>query len=142
MLGINNGGQIAAFQFNVAPTAPGIFTSNGSLVPNATGQQGEEIVAFVTGDGDVTPTLATGASPSPFLALSQLPASRQPLTVTVAGEPATIVFDGIVPGFIGVTQVNFKIPSDVATGVQPLVVTVGGVSSAPVNLTVTAASPM
>jgi uncharacterized protein (TIGR03437 family) len=85
---------------------------------------------------------ALHASPSPFLSLAQLPASRQPLTLTVGGEQATIVFDGIVSGFIGVTQVNFNIPTDVPTGVQPVVVTVGGVSSAPVNLTVTAASPM
>jgi uncharacterized protein (TIGR03437 family) len=142
VLGINNGGQIASFQLNVTPTAPGIFASNGSLVPYATGQQGEEIVAYITGDGDVTPTLATGASPSSSLTLSQLPASRQPLTLTVGGQPATIVFDGIVSGLIGVTQVNFNIPSNVPTGVQPVVVTAGGVSSAPVNVTVTAASPM
>jgi uncharacterized protein (TIGR03437 family) len=38
-----------------------------------------------------------------------------------------------------VTQVNFTIPADAQTGVQPVVVTVGGVSSAPVNVTVTAA---
>jgi uncharacterized protein (TIGR03437 family) len=142
VLGMNNGGQIASFQFNVAPTAPGIFASNGSLVPYATGQQGQEIVAYITGDGDVTPTLATGASPPSFLTLSQLPASRQPLTLTVGGQQATIVFDGIVSGLIGVTQLNFNIPSNVPTGVQPVVVTVGGVSSAPVNLSVTAASPM
>ncbi len=69
VLGMNNGGQIASWQFSVTPTAPGIFASNGSLVPSATGQQGEEIVVFITGDGDVRPTLATGASPSPFLNL-------------------------------------------------------------------------
>ena len=88
----------------------------------------------------MTPTLATGASPPGYLPLSELPASRQPLTLTVGGEQATIVFDGIVSGLIGVTQVNFKISLDAQTGVQPVVVTVGGVSSAPVNLTVTAAS--
>jgi len=137
VLGVNNGGQIASFTFNVIPAAPGIFASNGSLVPNATGQPGETVVAFVTGDGDVNPTLASGATPPGYLTLSQLPQSRQPLTLTVGGEQAVIVFDGIVSGLIGVTQVNFTIPSDAQPGVQPVVVTVGGVSSAPVNLTIT-----
>jgi uncharacterized protein (TIGR03437 family) len=82
--------------------------------------------------------------PPGYLALSELPASRQPLTLTVGGEQAAIAFDGIVSGLIGVTQVNFTIPPDAQTGVQPVVVNVGGVPSAPVNLTVTAAaaSPM
>jgi uncharacterized protein (TIGR03437 family) len=46
---------------------------------------------------------------------------------------------GIGPGLIGTTQVNFQVPVSVPVGVQPLVVTVNGVASKPVNLTVTAA---
>jgi uncharacterized protein (TIGR03437 family) len=137
VLAINNGGQIASYSFTVQPAAPGIFAFNGSLVPYATGQPGQTVVAFITGDGDVTPSLATGATPSSSDTLAQLPKSRQPLTLTVGGEQATVVFDGIVPGLIGVTQVNFTIPADAKTGVLPVVATVGGVSGAPVNLTVT-----
>jgi uncharacterized protein (TIGR03437 family) len=140
VLGIDNSGQIASHLFNVAPTAPGIFAFNGNLVPYATGAQGQTIIAFVTGDGDVTPSLATGATASSGLTLAQYPKSRQALSLTVGGEKATVVFDGIVPGLIGVTQVNFTIPGDAQTGVQPVVVTVGGVSSAPVNLMVTPGS--
>jgi uncharacterized protein (TIGR03437 family) len=136
VLGIDNGGQVASFAFNVAPSAPGIFAYNGSLVPYASAQQGQIIVAFITGDGDVTPSLASGASPPSGSSLLQLPKSRQALSLTVGGEPAAIVFNGIVPGLIGVTQVNFTVPADAKTGVQPVVVTVGGVASAPVNLTV------
>jgi uncharacterized protein (TIGR03437 family) len=140
VLGVNNSGQIASYLFDVAPTAPGIFAFNGSLVPFATGAQGQTIVAFITGDGDVTPSLATGATASSSATLAQLPKSRQALSLTVGGEKAAVVFNGIVPGLIGVTQVNFTIPGDAKTGVQPVVVTVGGVSSAPVNVTVTPAS--
>jgi uncharacterized protein (TIGR03437 family) len=140
VLGIDNSGQIASYLFNVAPTAPGIFAFNGNLVPYATGAQGQTIIAFVTGDGDVTPSLATGATASSGLTLAQYPKSRQALSLTVGGEKAAVVFDGIVPGLIGVTQVNFTIPADAQTGVQPVVVTVGGVSSAPVNLMVTPGS--
>jgi uncharacterized protein (TIGR03437 family) len=60
--------------------------------------------------------------------------------MTIGGKPAKIVFTGIVTGLIGITQVNFTIPPDLAPGLQPVVVTVGGVSSAPVNLNVNALS--
>ena len=139
-LAINNGGQVASYPFQVSAAAPGIFAFNGSLVPYPTAAQNQTIVAFITGDGDVTPTLASGASPPATSTLAQLPVSRQALSLTVGGEKASIVFNGIVPGLIGVTQVNFTVPPDAIVGVDPVVVTVGGVSSAPVNLTVTAAT--
>jgi uncharacterized protein (TIGR03437 family) len=139
-LGINNNGQIASFTFPVSPTAPGIFAFHGSTVPYPAGDPGQTLFCFITGDGDVTPTLVTGATPPAGTALSQFPQSRQPLTMTIGGKPAKIVFTGIVTGLIGITQVNFTIPPDLAPGLQPVVVTVGGVSSAPVNLNVNALS--
>ena len=138
VLGVAHNGNVASYSFTVAPTGPGIFAYQGSVVPNATGSPGQELVAFITGDGDVTPSLASGATASPFATLAQLPHSRQALTMTIGGEPAHIVFHGIVNGLVGVTQVNFTIPADMGPGVQPVVVTVGGVDSAPVNLTITA----
>jgi uncharacterized protein (TIGR03437 family) len=38
---------------------------------------------------------------------------------------------------VGVTQINYQVPAQIALGTQSVVVTVGGVSSAPVNLKVT-----
>jgi uncharacterized protein (TIGR03437 family) len=137
VLGVMNGGKVASHTLAVTSTAPGIFASgSGSLVPSSTAAAGQTIVGFITGDGDVTPTLATGATAVAGTALSQLPHARQTFTLTVGGEPAAIVFKGIVPGLIGVTQVNFMIPSDLNAGPQAVVVTVGGVSSMPVNLTI------
>jgi uncharacterized protein (TIGR03437 family) len=138
VLGVTNNGNVAAYTFTVTPTAPGIFASQGSMVPDISGAPGQTIVGFVTGDGDMTPTLATGATASAYATLAQLPHSRQPLTMTIGGESANIVFNGIVNGLIGVTQVNFTIPADLPPGPQAVVVTVGGVSSAPVTLNVTA----
>jgi uncharacterized protein (TIGR03437 family) len=57
--------------------------------------------------------------------------------VTVGGITAPLQFFGIPPFLVGVTQVNFQVPSNAATGVQPVVVTVGGIGSAAANLTVT-----
>ena len=64
ILGVNNNGQVASFPFTVAPAAPGLFTApDGTLVPSATARQGQTAVAFITGDGDTTTFLITGASP-------------------------------------------------------------------------------
>jgi uncharacterized protein (TIGR03437 family) len=48
---------------------------------------------------------------------------------------ANVLFVGVPPGLAGVTQINFAIPKSISTGVQPLVVTVGNVASAPLNFT-------
>jgi uncharacterized protein (TIGR03437 family) len=140
VLAINNNGQITSFPFQVSPSAPGIFAANGALVPQASAAQGTPVAMFITGDGDLTPTLATGATPVAGTALKNLPQPRLPLTVTVGGVAATVVFEGVTNGLAGVTQVNFTVPAGAPTGVQPVVVTVGGVPSAPVNLTVTASN--
>jgi uncharacterized protein (TIGR03437 family) len=137
VLAINNNGNVASFAFPVSVSAPGIFVGpDGSVAPNATGKAGDTLLAFVTGDGDQTPTLATGATPAPGTALSRLPKSRLPVTMTVGGVPATIVFNGIPTGLAGVTQINFTVPDGVPAGVQDVVITVGGVASAAAKLTV------
>jgi uncharacterized protein (TIGR03437 family) len=138
VLGVNNNGQIASYTFQVAPSAPGIFTDqNLNLVPYSSGTQGLELPLFITGEGDVTPALATATTPAASTALANLPKPILPVAVTVGGVPATLQFVGITNGLAGVTQVNFAIPQGVPPGVQPVVVTVGGVPSAAANLNIT-----
>ena len=140
ILGVNNNGQVAAYSFQVAASAPGIFTDqNGNIVPYTSGARGQTLLLFITGDGDVTPTLATGDGPAAGTPVAQLPRPRLPLAVTVGGLPATVRFRGIIPATAGVTQVNFTLPSGLTPGVWPVVVTVGGIASPPVNLKVNAA---
>jgi uncharacterized protein (TIGR03437 family) len=125
-------------QFRVASSAPGIYTSpDGSITPSPAGAPGQTVTLLMTGEGQVRPALATGATPSSKTQLSQLPKPQLPVTVTVGGEPAAIQFMGIKSGTVGVTQIDFTIPEDAQAGVQPVVVTVGSVPSAPANLTVT-----
>ncbi|MES1256832.1 MAG: peptidase S8, partial [Acidobacteriota bacterium] len=139
VLAIHNNGKIAWREFPVAIAAPGIFSSaNGFLAPVASAPAGATVSLYVTGDGDVTPTLATGEGPSSGTATNRLPQPRLPLTVTVGGTPAVVTFRGIIAGTVGVTQVNFTIPPGTVPGVQPVVVSVGGAASQPVNMTVTA----
>jgi uncharacterized protein (TIGR03437 family) len=131
VLGINNNGKVTSFSFPVAVAGPGIFADlTGALAPVSTVLQGQDAFAYITGDGVATPMLATGAAPY-TLTQPMLPA-----TLTVGGVPATINF--IDTWAIGVTEIDFTIPSTVPTGPQPVVVTVGGVASPPVTLNVTA----
>jgi uncharacterized protein (TIGR03437 family) len=98
--------------------------------------QGGAIAFYVTGTGDNSPAVGTAFSPRSGTSLANLPRPLQPVSVTIGGIPAFLEFIGITPGLIGVTQINILVPSSVPAGSQPLVVTVGAASSAPVNLVV------
>jgi len=94
VLGVNNHGEISGYRFQIVPSAP-------AVVPPATPvQQGKTAVLYLTGDGDVTPALRTGSTPSSGTALASLPRPRLPLTVTVAGVQAFLQFVGITPGVV------------------------------------------
>ena len=136
IVAINNNGNLSYQLFQVTATAPGIFAVNGFLNPNATAKAGGPAFLYLTGDGDVTATLSTGATPATGTPLPSLPKAVATVTVTVGGLDALILFNGIVPGNVGVTQVNFQLPAGLA-GVQPVAVTVNGVASVPVNITIT-----
>jgi len=135
---VRSPGTQETFQFTVAAAAPGIFTAqDGSLVPMASAVRGTTLPMFITGQGAVSPAVATGAAPPASTPLAQLPAPVLPLTMTVGGISVTPAFVGIPPGLVGVTQINFEVPQSVATGPQQVVVTIGGVASAPATLNVT-----
>jgi len=137
-LTIGNPYQNIDYKFQVSAAAPGIFTqSDGVLNPSRSGSPGETLTMFITGEGQVTPSLATGKTPSPRTQLAQLPKPRLPVSVTVGGVPATIQFVGIPSGLVGVTQINFTIPPTVQVGIQPVIVNVGSALSAPANVDVT-----
>jgi uncharacterized protein (TIGR03437 family) len=48
-----------------------------------------------------------------------------------------VTFAGTPPGVAGISQVNFTVPTTAPTGVQSVVITVGGVRSQAARLTVT-----
>jgi uncharacterized protein (TIGR03437 family) len=126
------------YRFQVAASAPGIFTfSDGTINPYRSASRGSEIAIYITGEGAVAPALATGATPSPH---AVTPTPTLPVSITVGGiavPPSNIEFTGIPSGLVGVTQINFTIPSTVPLGMQPVVVTVGSASSPAANINVT-----
>jgi len=137
-LSVNNNGQVTTQNFDVAGAAPGIFTnSSGALVPTAAAALGEEVAFYITGAGTVQPAISDGAAPPSSTAIANLPMPAQKTTVTIGGVNAAIDFIGIPWGLVGVTQINVQVPNGIASGAQPVVVTVGGVASAPATITIT-----
>jgi uncharacterized protein (TIGR03437 family) len=133
---VNNNGQSTSRSFFVASVAPGIFAFNGAPVPNTSAARGQTVTLFITGAGAVTPGIGTGAGPAAGTPIASLPHPVQSATVTVGGTQAQVQFIGIPSGLVGVVQVNYTVPTSIATGTQPVVVSLGTVPSAPVNLSV------
>ena len=97
--------------------------------------RGQTIYLFATGDGLFHDTRCDDG----FGACGRnvIDVTSENVMVTVGGIAGTTVFAGVPPWSIGVTQVNFTIPPDAPLGVQPVVMSVGSASSAPVFITVT-----
>lgn len=90
----------------------------------------EVIVLFGTGLGLVTPALATGAP-------STGNQTTTAATATVAGVQAIVEFSGTAPGFVGLNQVNVRIPPGTRTASNiPVVLTIGGKQSNTVTIPV------
>ena len=90
---------------------------------------GETVLVFCTGLGAVSSPPADGAQ-----------GNGQPTLVmpiaSIGSVPTTVSFSGLAPGFAGLYQVNVQVPSGVAAGDQPVVLSASGVSSNPVLLSV------
>ena len=135
VLGIDNNGQVAGFQFTIAATGPGIFAdASGNLALTATVTRGGMVTFYMVGAGEVAPQILTGYGPTVRESSQFQP--WLPLSVTVGGTEVFVVETQLTPSQFGTTQVSILVPSSVPAGVQPVVVTVGGASSPPVNVTV------
>jgi len=107
----------------VNATTPGVFTnpadgvgyaaaehSDGSLVTTSSPAQiGETIAVFVTGLGDVFPSIADGAA-------GVSGSTSNAITAYVNGTAATVAYAGLAPGEAALYQVNVTIPSGVTSG--------------------------
>jgi uncharacterized protein (TIGR03437 family) len=137
VVGINNNGEIAGFPLQVTASSPGIFAdANGNVSPVGTATAGGLATIYVTGIGETTPLLRTSFAPSANTPPQLFPKPQLPLSVTVGGVEAFVQYAAVSAGLIGTAQVNFYVPAGLASGVQPVVLTVGNQSSPPVNLMV------
>jgi uncharacterized protein (TIGR03437 family) len=139
MVVVYQGRASAAVTVPVVAAAPGLFSANssgsgnGAILnqdatvnsPSNPAAKGSVIVLFGTGEGATTPAGSNGR-----IANSVYPKPALPVSVTVGGLPATVLYAGAAPSLVsGVFQVNATLPAGVASGAVAVVVTVGGASS-------------
>lgn len=151
---VSYGGASSTFAVPVAATAPSIFTANGSGIGEAASvnnadstlnsagnpvKVGGYIQLYATGEGQTSPAGMDGALAPLTL---PLPAPIAPVTATVGGIPATVVYAGAAPGAVaGLMQVNVQIPSGVQTGSSVPVFLQVGSSTTPAGVTIAVAGP-
>jgi uncharacterized protein (TIGR03437 family) len=128
---------------NVAESSPGIFTIdlsgknqavalNSDFSRNGDFDQlpgsrpevtGNVVVIYATGVGNTIPLVADG-QPAPGNPLAQAIGATN---VTIGGVAAQVQFSGLVPGFVGLWQINAVIPASLPTDANaPLTVELKG----------------
>ncbi|HEV8145788.1 MAG TPA: PQQ-dependent sugar dehydrogenase, partial [Bryobacteraceae bacterium] len=131
-----DGRSSAAIDVPLLDVQPGIYTTDGTqaiVVHNtdftlATAarplDRNEYAFIYAAGLGRVInpPTAGNVALALP------LSSALADVRVTIAGQAAEVQFAGLAPGFVGVYQVNFRVPADVPSGSQTLVLSAGAVS--------------
>jgi uncharacterized protein (TIGR03437 family) len=115
----SNGKAIAQFSMDLAPAAPALFADSS----------GEALA--LNQDG----TVNTSVNPAPRGSIVALYGTGQgsggyPVTATVGGYQATVLYAGGVSNYPGLFQINIQIPAGyLPPGTYPVVVTVGDAST-------------
>jgi uncharacterized protein (TIGR03437 family) len=119
------------FQSGVAGPQTGLATifraDNGQLVtPTNPVRSNSTLVIYLTGMGATSPSVDDGM-PAPDAPLASAIVTP---TVTLGGTPLSIYYAGLVPGLVGVYQINAVAPLKVPVGEDvPLVIGQGGTST-------------
>jgi uncharacterized protein (TIGR03437 family) len=136
----NNGSRTTVGGVPVFTAQPGIFeiplSGGGTIAAVIQAQTG----ALITPDSpagreDILSVFATGLGPvSPAVQTGQLgplppPVTTLPEIVGVDNAGAEVFFSGYAPGFLGLYQLNFKIPLDARCGLRPISIRMGDTES-------------
>ena len=153
VLSVNNALTLPVM-LSIVPATPGVLSADdGPTIPDvqngahiiaqhsadfslvsstSPAKPGEYLVMYLVGMGPTNPSVPSGAA-TPGSPLS--PVVNQP-TVTVASQPATVVFAGLTPAFVGLYQINFQVPTSAGSGQLEVDVTQNGVAANPTLLPV------
>ncbi|HEV2690279.1 MAG TPA: hypothetical protein VGV35_17095 [Bryobacteraceae bacterium] len=124
---------------DVAAAQPNIFLANGYGIliayrsdgtppflvsKSAPAKAGDVLVIYCDGLGATDPAVPDGVGSPSTPPLAQ---TTSPVTVSVGGKNAQVLFAGLAPGFVGLYQVNAVLPDGVAPGTSvPVTLTVAG----------------
>jgi adhesin/invasin len=130
----------------VASASPGIFTVNrngqgpGAILDAQTYEPIEQtnptypggyLAIYCTGLGPVQPPWSSG-EPAP----TPPPETVSQPQVSIAGIPAEVSFSGLAPGYVGLYQVNVRVPVGIPPGLQNLQLVMDGIPSNVVTVAV------
>jgi uncharacterized protein (TIGR03437 family) len=137
------GGISDNFNFSILPAAPSIFrtgqagpetdlatitrSDNGEFItPTNPIHFGDSITIWATGLGRTNPPIDTGAAAP----ADPLPSAVIAPGVTLGGAALAVDYAGLVPGSVGLYQINARVPNNVPLGLSiPLVINQGGSST-------------
>lgn len=111
---------------------PGVFFANSAtqVTPQSQAKGGDYLTLWATGLGAVESSVETGAPATAALRTRVVP------KVTVGGVPATVLYSGLAPGFVGLYQINIQVPDNAPSGNASLVLSMGGTETAPMAIPV------
>ena len=127
----------AAVSVVVLANQPGVFTWDGvagvavhnvnytPVTQFAPLEAGEFAFVYAEGIGPVSnqPVTGTGSPGGP------LASAQSGVQIRIAGMPCEVPFAGLAPGFVGLYQLNFRVPPGLPSGLQSLVVTAAGLDA-------------
>ena len=131
------GAQPAVFTQNQSGSGAGaieVVKSDGSQflnTPSTPAVAGDALVIYCAGLGAVSPPVPDG-TPAPSTPLSK---TVNPVTVTIGGRQAEVLYAGLAPGYAGLYQVNVVVPSGISPAANvPVFLSVAGQVSPPVTV--------
>lgn len=135
-----HGAPVASMQISLSAAMPALFTASsgtGEVIAvnedgtinseNNPAPRGSIVVLYATGEGQTSPAGMTGR-----VIQAPLPEPSLPVSLTIGGIPTEILYAGGAPDFVGLTQINARVPSGfVPEGKLQVVLTVGTTQSQP-----------
>jgi uncharacterized protein (TIGR03437 family) len=116
--------QPSLFHADYVTSQGAIQNSDGSFNSTANpAARGSEIALWGTGGGPMSPAGVTGA----LWPLNPLSILQLPVTATISGQSAQVVYAGAAPGLIsGFFQINLIVPTSLNPGIYPVQISIGG----------------
>jgi uncharacterized protein (TIGR03437 family) len=143
---VRQGATGPAVTISMGVTAPAFFVWNGNLAvaehadgslitPQAPAQSGEVIVLYAGGLGRTSPDIASGQVVSVATSI-RLAAELQ---ILLNGSPCpagSVLYAGLAPGFVGLYQINLRLPENLPSNPEIQVAIGSQISPASVQLPV------